>query len=291
MSQANVWTQITLYAWRITRLFIVLLGLSICACSTAPPADVSDRHQPPSRKILLHSVASGETLYSIAWRYGLDFRSLARHNGIGPPYTIYKAQQLRLDIDDASKRLPPPAITASSRVPAPSNNRSVAVAQGPRTTVNTAPPAQAKPAPKPQAKAPAPAAPAKAPAPSSGPVQWQWPAAGPVIGSYSSSSGLNKGIDIGGKLGDSVKAAGSGRVVYAGTGLRGYGKLVIVKHNETFLSAYAHNQALLVDEGDNVKVGQQIAQLGSSGTDKEKLHFEIRRDGKPVNPLTYLPKR
>src|SRR5690606_34083696 len=98
-------------------------------------------------------------------------------------------------------------------------------------------------------------------------------------------------IDIGGKLGQPVVAASAGKVVYAGTGLRGYGNLVIIKHSETFLSAYAHNHQLMVKEGQAVKAGQQIAELGSSGTDREKLHFEIRRDGKPVNPLQYLPTR
>jgi lipoprotein NlpD len=289
-----MWTQVTLCGWRINRLFIILITLLLCACSSAPPASVADRQQPPTRKILLHTVSSGETLYSIAWRYGLDFRSLARHNGIGPPYTIYKSQQLRLDIDDASKRRPPPSIAAETRRPVATRNNTTVVAQGPKatvgTTVNSAPTPQVERAPRSENKTPA-ATNANPPPLISGPVQWRWPAKGPVIGGFSSSSGLNKGIDIGGKVGDSVMAAGAGRVVYAGTGLRGYGKLVIVKHNETFLSAYAHNQALLVREGDSVKVGQQIAKLGSSGTDKEKLHFEIRRDGKPVNPLTYLPKR
>ncbi|WP_232305521.1 peptidoglycan DD-metalloendopeptidase family protein [Gilvimarinus polysaccharolyticus] len=250
---------------------------------------------------MLHTVSSGETLYSIAWRYGLDFRLLARHNGVGPPYTIYKSQQLRLDIDDASKRQPPPSIAANTRRPvantqrpASTSSNTTAVAQRPRVSVNSTPSVsatpKASPPPRSENKTPAPAA-TNPPPLLTGAVQWRWPADGPVIGSFSSSSGLNKGIDIGGKVGDSVMAAGAGRVVYAGTGLRGYGKLVIVKHNETFLSAYAHNQALLVSEGDSVKAGQQIAKLGSSGTDKHKLHFEIRRDGKPINPLTYLPKR
>ncbi|WP_339899516.1 peptidoglycan DD-metalloendopeptidase family protein [uncultured Gilvimarinus sp.] len=290
MKQAKMWMQITLCGCRINRLFIILIALWLAACSSAPPADVADRRQPPTRKILVHSVSSGETLYSIAWRYGLDFRALARHNGIGPPYTIYKSQQLRLDIDDASQRKPPPAIAANPRRPVSSGNNSTVVAQGPRTSVNTASTPQVNQAPRSENKTPAATAPPLAPLPS-GAVQWRWPASGPVIGRFSSGDGLNKGIDIGGKVGDSVLAAGAGRVVYAGTGLRGYGKLVIVKHNETFLSAYAHNDALLVREGDSVKVGQQIAKLGSSGTDKQKLHFEIRRDGKPVNPLTYLPKR
>jgi lipoprotein NlpD len=281
--------------WRTGWLFVILSATLLAACSSAPPATVADRQQPPSRKIVLHTVSDGETLYSIAWRYGLDFRTLARHNGIGPPYTIYQAQKLRLDVGDASQRKPPPAIAARERRPAASgqtaatvkrSNAKASVQAGRKRATNPAPKSAGR-SKNQTAKAPPPSPPAQL----TGPVRWRWPARGKVIGGFSSGNGLNKGIDIDGKVGDSVMAAGAGRVVYAGTGLRGYGKLVIVKHNQDFLSAYAHNQALLVKEGDTVKVGQQIATLGSSGTDRHKLHFEIRRDGKPVNPLTYLPKR
>lgn len=112
-----------------------------------------------------------------------------------------------------------------------------------------------------------------------------------MIAPFEGDSGVNKGIDLGGKLGESVLAAASGQVVYAGSGLRGYGKLLIIKHNDIFLSAYAHNDHILVKEGDLVKAGQKIADMGSSGTDRVKLHFEIRSDGKPVDPLKLLPKR
>ncbi|MBN8455654.1 peptidoglycan DD-metalloendopeptidase family protein [Accumulibacter sp.] len=120
-------------------------------------------------------------------------------------------------------------------------------------------------------------------------VSWMWPASGKLIGTF--SEGGNKGIDIAGKAGDSVVAAGSGKVVYSGTGLRGYGKLVIVKHNNTFLTAYAHNQNVLVKEGQSVGKGQKIAEMGNSDADQVKLHFEIRRQGKPVDPLKLLPGR
>ena len=112
-----------------------------------------------------------------------------------------------------------------------------------------------------------------------------------MIAPFQGDSGLNKGIDLGGKLGEPVLAAASGRVVYAGSGLSGYGKLLIIKHSEIFLSAYAHNNELLVKEGDFIKGGQRIADMGSSGTDRVKLHFEIRSEGSPVDPLNYLPKR
>lgn len=112
-----------------------------------------------------------------------------------------------------------------------------------------------------------------------------------MIGRYSSNSSLNKGIDIAGDLGQPVLAASDGTVVYAGSGLRGYGELLIIKHSDTYVSAYGHNRRLLVREGQKVKAGQVIAEMGSTGTDRVKLHFEIRRNGKPVNPLSYLPAR
>jgi lipoprotein NlpD len=120
-------------------------------------------------------------------------------------------------------------------------------------------------------------------------INWIWPASGKTIGTF--SEGGNKGVDIAGKAGDPVIASADGKVVYSGEGLRGYGKLVIIKHNATYLSAYAHNQTVLVKEGQSVSKGQKIAEMGSSGTDKVKLHFEVRRQGKPVDPLKYLPQR
>ena len=120
-------------------------------------------------------------------------------------------------------------------------------------------------------------------------MPWIWPASGKVIGQFSEAG--SKGLDIGGKAGDAVIAAGDGKVVYAGTGLRGYGKLIIVKHNATFLSAYAHNQNLLVKEGQTVSKGQKIAEMGNTDADQVKLHFEVRRQGKPVDPMKYLPPR
>jgi lipoprotein NlpD len=120
---------------------------------------------------------------------------------------------------------------------------------------------------------------------------WAWPAGGTVIGRFSSNGSLNKGIDIAGELAQPVLAASDGAVVYAGSGLRGYGELVIIKHSDTYVSAYGHNRRLLVQEGQQVKAGQTIAEMGSTGTDRVKLHFEIRRQGKPVDPLQYLPKR
>ena len=120
---------------------------------------------------------------------------------------------------------------------------------------------------------------------------WNWPTQGKVIRTYSSKLGGNKGIDISGKIGQPVLAASAGKVVYSGNGLASYGNLIIVKHSDQFLSAYAHNKKLFVREGGEVKRGQKIAELGNTGTSEAKLHFEIRYKGKPVNPLDYLPKR
>ncbi len=150
----------------------------------------------------------------------------------------------------------------------------------PKPEPKTEPPPEAKPEPKPE---PAPAA--------TGPddVAWQWPSSGKVTAPFSDAG--NKGLDFGGKSGDPVQAAADGKVVYAGAGLRGYGELVIVKHNATFLSAYAHNRKILVKEGQQVTRGQKIAEMGNTDSDSVKLHFEIRKQGKPTDPMLYLPKR
>src|SRR5581483_8045672 len=155
-------------------------------------------------------------------------------------------------------------------------------------------PAPATAAPKPELAKPAPV-PAPAPQASQGPddgadkVDWAWPASGRVLAGFSESS--NKGVDIAGKVGDPVYASAGGRVVYSGQGLRGYGKLIIIKHNNTYLSAYAHNNNLLVKEGQNVVRGQKIAEIGSTDASQAKLHFEIRRLGKPIDPVKLLPER
>lgn len=122
-------------------------------------------------------------------------------------------------------------------------------------------------------------------------MSWNWPASGPVIERFSITGTVNKGIDLAGRKGEPVLATADGKVVYSGTGLVGYGNLVIIKHNDVYLSAYGHNSRLLVNEGQWVKAGQKIAEIGSTGTNRDKLHFEIRRHGKPVDPLQYLPKR
>lgn len=213
-----------------------------------------------------HRVTKGETLYSIAWRYGIDFRDLARANSIASPYTIYPNQKIIITNTVAGSK-----VARSSYVEKPSVQPSVGQKE-PSTPIVVVPAP-----PKSTTKAPV--------------STWTWPANGRLIAKFSSKPPINKGVDIEGALGESVNAAMAGTVVYAGQGLRGYGNLVIIKHNETYLSAYAHAQRILVSEQQNVKAGEKIAEIGSTGTDKNKLHFEIRQNGQPVDPLHYLPKR
>jgi len=219
-------------------------------------------------------VERGDTLFSIAWRYNLDFRRLASTNGVGAPYTIYPGQKIKLKQTVSSPR----KVTTTSG--GGGSNSLPKVQQKVVKSAATAP-----------AAAPATAAVAALNLDKNRyPFYWRWPAIGKTVRPYSSGSAVHKGIDIQGKLGEPVYAANSGSVVYAGSGLVGYGNLLIIKHDEHYLSAYGHNSQILVNEGELVKVGQKIAEFGDTGTDSVKLHFEIRRDGKPVNPLDLLPR-
>ena len=210
-------------------------------------------------------VQRGDTLYGLAFRNGIDFRDLASWNGIGSPYTIYPGQTLRLYPSSGSR---PPAGTGTA-------------ATGISTTPRPAtPPATSTPKPPPPQAAPV----------NSG-FSWRWPADGHVVGRFIAGDATKQGIDIAGSGGQAVRAAADGVVVYSGAGLVGYGELIIVKHSEAWLSAYGHNRRRLVNEGQNVKAGQQIAEMGSSGASREMLHFEIRYNGKPVDPQQYLPAR
>ena len=259
----------------------VLVG---CSSSPSSGARVVDRNntapQKPTVTTGQYVVRKGDTLFSIAFRYGWDYKALAARNNIPVPYTIHPGQTIRFDGRTGST----PAPVAVAPVSAPSSSSKTTVLRrqptGATTTTTVVAPSVAhKPAPVPT--------PAAGPAPTG----WGWPSNGILIGKFSSNGSLNKGIDIAGDLGQPVLAASDGTVVYAGSGLRGYGELVIIKHSETYVSAYGHNRRLLVREGQQVKVGQTIAEMGSTGTDRVKLHFEIRRQGKPVDPLQFLPRR
>lgn len=250
----------------------------VVGCSSHPnPAPVEEYRQPPSTKVGVHTVSSGDTLYSIAWRYDLDYKKLALANGISRSYRIYPGQQLLLtDLDRRIERY--------QKI----KNRKKAIPSKAKKThtkaVVSKPPVRLKKASKSNKKTTKEKS-------NTNPSTWVWPAEGRLGQTFNSNKGLNKGIDLHGKLGDSVRAAAAGNVVYSGNGLRGYGLLVIVKHSEKYLSAYAHNNQILVKEGDKVTQGQKIAELGSTGSDRVKLHFEIRFNGKPVDPLTLLPRK
>jgi lipoprotein NlpD len=232
-------------------------------------------------------VQRGDTLYSIAFRYGLDYRKVAAANRIPAPYTIYPGQSLSL----REAAVPPPVAAAPSAPKTGSSSATVRSGTGAVIVTPSAPPTASAAAPKPKTVTKASSPPAKKNSAYTGTSvsAWRWPAQGPVLRGYSST--VHKGIDIGGKRGDPVKAVAAGQVVYAGTGIVGFGELLIVKHNDVYLSAYGHNDQLLVAEGDTVKAGQVIAEKGSSGTDRVKLHFEIRKEGKPIDPQRLLPRR
>ncbi len=195
-----------------------------------------------------HIVRKGETLYTIAWRYGRDAEQLASWNHLGDGSLIYPGQVLRLTPPSGS------AVAGSS--------------------------AGSGAAPQPLPKIPAQPAPA-----------WSWPTAGSVSVEFGGKPGTGTGVLINGKAGQAVYAAASGDVVYAGSGLIGYGELIILKHNDTYLSAYGYNASLLVKEGQSITKGQHIATMGEGPERKPRLHFEIRRNGKPVNPRQHLPAR
>lgn len=266
---------------RRTWKFLLVCTLALLSACTGAPnyAPVSDLHSPPERVPGSYVVRSGDTLYSIAFRYGLDFRGLAAANGIGSDYRIVPGQ--RLNLNDRARAPERAAVSAPVRRPSktPTAGKTGASNSPSKPTV-ASPPVARVPARKPTQVVETTAL-----------TAWQWPTAGKVIRGFSGSEYAHKGIDIAGKQEQPVKAVANGVVVYAGSGLVGYGKLLIVKHNERYLSAYAHNNRLLVKEGESIRQGQVIARMGDTGTDRTKLHFEIRKDGKPINPVSLLPKR
>ncbi|WP_415882431.1 peptidoglycan DD-metalloendopeptidase family protein [Neptuniibacter sp. QD34_54] len=273
----------------------------LVACGGKTYAPVSDRSVPVSAQPQpnQYQVRKGDTLYSIAFRYGMDYRELAKRNGISSNYNIYPGQKLSLKpvpkstvsesiVRDASIVAPKPTIVSSRQE---TTNKPQSTAPKVAAEPVTKPIATAKAEPQKVVVKPASKAKTKPPKVVVGPIKWGWPASGKIVSTFKTKGTVNKGINIASAYGAKVTAAAKGRVVYAGSGLLGYGNLVIVDHNQQFLSAYAHNSRVLVKENDMVEKGQKIAEMGNSGTDRVMLHFEIRRDGKPVNPLRYLPKQ
>lgn len=227
-----------------------------------------------------YRVKPGDTLYRIALENGQNFRDIATWNNLTNPNQIEVDQLLRVVPPGASNGVASTPGVIAAPVPGAATPGSPAMPPmyGSGANATSAPPVAV--VPPPQASGGDMAA-------ASGSLALAWPVRGPVLNSFDDSK--NKGINIGGATGDPIKAAADGRVVYAGNGLRGYGNLIIIKHNATFLTAYAHNRALMVKEGDAVTKGQKIAEMGNTDSDRVMLHFEVRREGKPVDPLKYLP--
>ena len=245
------------YAW--------VAVLVLAGCAGEPVVPVSDLTSPRGR-YAARVVRPGDTLYMIAWEAGLDYRQLADWNGLVAPYRMALGRRIRLSAPGGTK--PGGDGKTRTRVTALSSEESTAAevvsgtsGSGVKSTTLD---------PKYRVS------------------RWLWPAYGPIIQHFTGKNG-NNGVDISGRKGTLIRAAADGVVVYAGSGLRGYGQLLIIQHNEVFLSAYAHNQALLVGEGATVRRGQTVAEMGDTDAESPRLHFEIRRDGKPVNPLDYLP--
>ena len=213
-----------------------------------------------------HVVAKGDTLYSIAWRYNYDYRQLANWNDIDAPYVIYLGNSIcfKLNKGKSVKKI-------KSQPDEYENLGKEQIQQNQVAQVNP------NVGDKKSGKKLSP-----------GKIKWFWPTRGKIVKSDSPTS--KKGVDISGSLGQSVKAAAEGKIVYSGSGLVGYGKLIIIKHNDKFLSAYAYNSELLVNEGDIVKAGQKISKMGQDQSGRNILHFEIRLNGNPINPLKHLPK-
>jgi lipoprotein NlpD len=263
------------------------------AAATTAPAPAEPVRLPPGAenagKPGYYTVKRGDTLYNIGLENGQGYRDIARWNGLDNPNLIEVGQVLRVvpPASEAQAATTKP-VAAGGRVdvrPLPTGPASSGAAALPAVAADAAAapvaPAVAAPA--------APAASPSAVAEGEDGVSWSWPSGGPVVAAFEENK--TKGLAISGKAGDPVLAAADGRVVYAGSGLRGYGNLVIVKHNALFLSAYAHNQTLLVKEDQVVRRGQKIAEMGSTDAERVQLHFEIRRQGKPIDPARLLPAR
>jgi len=256
------------------------------ATDTAKPMPGAENAGKPG----YYSVKPGDTLIRIGLDNGQNWRDVARWNNIDKPNLIEVGQVLRVvppGVDPAAVASRGVAPTKVESRPLDGKPAPAGVAAGAAVVVPSAPAASA-PAPAAAVASPA-AAPAAAKVDPDDEPTWGWPASGAVLAGF--EEGRHKGLAINGKAGDPVLAAADGRVVYAGSGLRGYGNLVIVKHNNTYLTAYAHNQALLVKEDQAVRRGQKIAEMGSSDADRVQLHFEIRRQGKPTDPAKLLPAR
>jgi len=255
---------------RLTALSL-LIGLTACQSgyqstkNTKPSTTQKPVSTDKQVTAASYTVKPGDTLFGIAFRAGLNYRDVAAWNGIEEPYTIRSGQKLRLSPAAHSGKSPK---TVKTVPPLPNVKPTLSKPMG--------------------GSAPTPVKSESQPAVSN--IPWQWPAKGELVGRYVADDKTSQGINIAGKSGQKVVSAADGVVVYSGAGLIGYGELLIVKHTNEWISAYAHNDKRLVAEGVKVKAGQHIADMGRTGAVRDMLHFEIRRNGKPVDPLLYLPK-
>ena len=332
----------------------LVCALLMSACTFHNPAPIVDHSEgapgPSQNPAGTYRVRPGDTLFGIAFSYGLDQRQLASWNNIVEPFTIYPEQLLRLTAPSAAdagsgdvkiykatapqstttrtyttrdvpptasvntQKPVPPAVTANTPKPVPpavtANNTAKTGASSPvtpaatqtnpqpaATTVkppvatNKSVPPASKPVAKPAPKPATPAAANKSTTVLADPTSWMWPTSGRVLRGFVAGDPARNGVDIAGKEGQAIQATAAGTVVYSGNGLIGYGELIIIKHSDNMLSAYAHNKVRLANEGQQVAAGEKIAEMGRNDRNEQILHFEIRVRGKPVNPLTYLPKK
>lgn len=242
---------------------LVVVAVFLVSCSASYQAPIADRTE--YTRVKVYTVKRGETLYSISWENGLNYVDVARWNGIAPPYDIFPGQKLHLTPYQLAKKRSQASSVTRSQQSARARKKQAPTSKPEANSVDTDHGLDNRAI-----------------------GQWIWPTRGKLIRAFSEKEVGKKGIAIAGKLGQPIVATASGKVVYSGYGLIRYGELIIIKHNKTFFSAYAHNRKLLVKEGDLVKQGQKIAEMGNTGTDQIMLHFEIRKNGQPVNPLRYL---
>jgi lipoprotein NlpD len=276
--------------------FVILFLILLAGCGHHQPAPVEEHSSAPAKRQLSsdgsYKVRSGDTLYAIAFSYGLDTRSVAKWNGISSPYVIYPGQKLRLTAPPVSRQGPGSGDVQISAAKTPGQATTRTHTQSkPTGDAAKSSPAAAKSSPSTTTPGTKKSSTAGSTTVSNSvdPKSWKWPTKGRVIRGYVAGDPARNGLDIAGREGQTIAASSGGQVVHSGNGLIGYGELIIIKHSEKMLSAYAHNKVRLVKEGDQVSAGQKIAEMGRNAGDEQLLHFEIRARGKPVNPLTYLP--
>ena len=270
-------------------ILALVLTCLVSACHTGWVPEDSQRGAKSGYQLTKdghYRVRRGDSLHVIAFNFGLDWRDIASWNHIRAPYTIYPDQEIRL--------IPPPNYASSSAKPKtgataipskpPPSASSKAVTSRPKETTTTA-------LKQPQASTKSSLPQTSGSSTGTAPTTWQWPTSGQITSTFKANDSSRNGINISGKEGQAIIASASGEVVYSGSGLIGYGELIIIKHSESLLSAYAHNSKRLVSEGQKVQGGARIAEMGRNDRNQARLHFEIRVDGKPRDPLNYLPRR